>query len=89
MLSLCLHIVFFTSDISLCVLLSAIPYHETAIVVYKLETKNSQLYVRLKLIDWVTMKPVHGWIFIIVKDLKKGTERVYVEEANPFVEFIT
>ena len=47
------------------------------------------MYVRLKLIDWVTRKPVHGWIFIIVKDLKKCTERVYVGEANPFVESIT
>jgi len=34
------------------------------------------------------MKPIHGWIFIIVKDLKKDSEKVYVKEANPFVDFI-
>ncbi len=34
------------------------------------------------------MKPIHGWIFIIVKDLEKNIERIYVKEANPFAEFI-
>ncbi|RLF08204.1 MAG: hypothetical protein DRJ60_00905 [Thermoprotei archaeon] len=69
------------------VLNETIAYHELAIPVYELKTDNGMLEVKLKLIDWAKMKPLQGWIMLLVKDLESGEVRTYIKEAKPFTEF--
>ncbi|RLF21519.1 MAG: hypothetical protein DRN15_11005, partial [Thermoprotei archaeon] len=64
-----------------------IAYHELAIPVYELKTEGGTLRARLKLIDWATMKPLQGWIMLIVKNLETGETRTYIKEAKSFAEF--
>ncbi len=64
-------------------------YHELAMPIYELRTEGSMLRVRLKLIDWATMKPLQGWVMLIVKDLDSGEIKTYLKEAKPFAEFST
>ncbi|RLF07431.1 MAG: hypothetical protein DRJ60_02670 [Thermoprotei archaeon] len=66
-----------------------IAYHELAIPVYELKTDNGMLEVKLKLklIDWAKMKPLQGWIMLLVKDLESDEVRTYIKEAKPFAEF--
>ena len=43
--------------------------------------------MRLKLIDWATMEPVNGLIWVTVRDEETMEYTTYMEEATPYAEF--